>query len=150
MEQLSYKTQYVNSVTAVKNWVVVDAADAVLGRLSSQVAKILQGKHKVNYTPNVDCGDNVIIINAAKVKLTGKKWTNKVYVRHTGYPGGQRFATPRQIATKKSYSILVEMAVRRMLPKNKLGSRLFTNLKVYDDATHNHEAQQPTAIQLDI
>ncbi|TAG94939.1 MAG: 50S ribosomal protein L13 [Bacteroidetes bacterium] len=150
MDQLSYKTQYVNSVTADKNWVVVDAADAVLGRLSSQVAKILQGKHKVNYTPNVDCGDNVIVINAAKVKLTGKKWTNKVYVRHTGYPGGQRFATPRQIATKKSYSILIEMAVRRMLPKNKLGSRMFTNLKVYDDATHNHEAQQPSPIQLDI
>lgn len=150
MDQLSYKTQYINDATADKGWVVVDATDAVLGRLSSQIAKILQGKHKTNYTPNVDCGDNVIVINASKVKLTGKKWTNKVYIRHTGHPGGQRLATPREVVAKKSAATLIEMAVKRMLPKNKLGSRLFTNLKVYDGATHNHEAQQPKEIKLEI
>ncbi len=148
MDTISYKTISANKETANKQWVVIDADSAVLGRLSSQVAKIILGKHKTNYTPHVDCGDNVIVINAGKIRLTGKKWTDKIYVRHTGYPGGQRFTTPRQIVDKKSASILIEKAVRGMLPKNKLGSKLFHNLYIYEGAEHPHEAQQATELNL--
>jgi large subunit ribosomal protein L13 len=148
VDTISYKTISANKETANKQWVVIDADSAVLGRLSSQVAKIILGKHKTNYTPHVDCGDNVIVINAGKIRLTGKKWTDKIYVRHTGYPGGQRFTTPRQIVDKKSASILIEKAVRGMLPKNKLGSKLFHNLYIYEGAEHPHEAQQATELNL--
>ncbi len=148
MDTISYKTISANKETANKQWVVIDADSAVLGRLSSQVAKIILGKHKTNYTPHVDCGDNVIVINAGKIRLTGKKWTDKIYVRHTGYPGGQRFTTPRQIVDKKSASILIEKAVRGMLPKNKLGSKLFHNLYIYEGAEHPHQAQQATELNL--
>ncbi|WP_027000082.1 50S ribosomal protein L13 [Eisenibacter elegans] len=146
MDTLSYKTISANKETANKQWVIVDAENAVLGRLSSQIAKVLLGKHKPNFTPNVDCGDNVIIINAGKIKLTGKKWDDKVYVRHTGYPGGQRFATPRQVKARKSSAALIEMAVKGMLPKNRLGRRLFHNMFIYEGAEHPHEAQQPQPI----
>ena len=148
MDSLSYKTISANSATVQKNWVVIDANNLVLGRLASQVARVLAGKHKTNYTPHVDCGDNVIVINADKVKLTGRKWTNKVYIRHTGYPGGQRFSTPREIAEKKSASILIEKAVKGMLPKNRLGRALFTNLYVYEGTEHPHTAQQPQELKL--
>lgn len=125
----------------------MDAQDAILGRLASEVAKIIRGKHKASYTPHVDCGDNVIIINADKIKLTGKKMTDKIYVRHTGYPGGQRFQTPRELLEKHPGRV-IEKAVRGMLPKNRLGRRLFTNLFVYADAEHPHSAQQPKEIKL--
>lgn len=148
MDSLSYKTISANQATVQKNWVIIDAADMVLGRLSSKIAIVLAGKHKTNYTPHVDCGDNVIVINSDKIKLTGRKWTNKVYIRHTGYPGGQRFSTPREIMDKKSSTILIEKAVKGMLPKNRLGRQLFTNLYVYEGVEHPHQAQQPKELKL--
>lgn len=126
----------------------MDAKGQVLGRFASHVAMIIRGKHKPGYTPNVDCGDNVIIINSDKIRLTGRKMTDKVYIRHTGYPGGQRSTTPKQIMATKSSSIIVENAVRGMLPKSRLGRSLFTNLYVYEGAEHPHEAQQPKEITL--
>ncbi|MCP1386053.1 50S ribosomal protein L13 [Runella salmonicolor] len=145
MDTLSYKTVSANSATVQKDWIVVDANGEILGRLASQIAKILRGKHKPYFTPHVDCGDNVIVINADKVRLTGKKMTDKEYVRHTGHPGGQRFATPREIMEKHPHRV-VEMAVKGMLPKNRLGRRIFTNLYVYAGGEHPHSAQQPKEI----
>jgi large subunit ribosomal protein L13 len=142
VDTLSYKTKSANAATVEKNWVVVDAQAAVLGRFASEVARILRGKHKPYYTPHVDCGDNVIVINADKVRLTGRKMDEKVYVRHTGYPGGQRISTPK-LLKQKSSSILVEKAVRGMLPKNRLGRQLYRNLYVYNGSEHPHAAQQP-------
>jgi large subunit ribosomal protein L13 len=147
VDTLSYKTISANKATPDKKWVVVDAQSQVLGRLASRVAYIIRGKHKTSFTPNVDCGDNVIIINASKVRLTGKKFNDKEYIRHTGYPGGQRFATPREIMAKKPTKV-VEMAVKGMLPKNRLGRKLFNNLYVYEGTEHPHEAQQPKQIKL--
>ncbi|WP_234736643.1 50S ribosomal protein L13 [Tellurirhabdus bombi] len=149
MDTLSYKTISANKATAQKGWVVVDAENLVLGRLASQVAKIIRGKHKPDFTPHVDCGDNVIVINADKIKLTGKKMTDKVYVRHTGYPGGQRFTTPRELLAKHPIRI-VEHAVKGMLPKNRLGRRLYTNLFVYTGGQHPHSAQQPKEVKLEL
>lgn len=147
MDTLSYKTISANKATADKQWVVVDADAQVLGRLASEVAKMIRGKHKPNYTPHVDCGDNVIVINADKVRMTGKKWDDRVYLRYTGYPGGQRATTPRQLKEKSS-TLLVERAVRGMLPKNRLGRALFNNLKVYPGAEHPHAAQEPKEVNI--
>ena len=147
MDTLSYKTVSANKATVTKEWVVIDATDQVLGRLASRIALILRGKNKPNYTPHVDCGDNVIVINAEKVRLTGKKMTDKVYVRHTGHPGGQRFATPKELLCRKPLAV-VEHAVKGMLPKNRLGAELFRNLFVYAGPEHKHEAQQPKVIHL--
>jgi large subunit ribosomal protein L13 len=146
VDTLSYKTISANKNTVTKDWVVVDASNAVLGRFASQVAQIIRGKNKTNFTPHVDCGDNVIIINADKIRLTGKKLTDKVYVRHTGHPGGQRFQTPREVFEKYPERVL-ERAVKGMLPKNRLGRRLFTNLYVYAGSEHPHAAQQPKEIK---
>ncbi|NOX84814.1 MAG: 50S ribosomal protein L13 [Chlorobi bacterium] len=147
MNTLSYKTVSANKNTVNKGWVLIDAENQVLGRLASAAAKILRGKNKTNFTPHVDCGDNVIIINADKIRLTGNKWDNKVYVRHTGYPGGQRFTTAREMMKKKP-TAMVEKAIKGMLPKNKLGAELFRNLKVYAGSEHNHEAQKPRKINI--
>ena len=147
MDSLSYKTISANASTVEKEWILIDANDEVLGRLCSQVAKILRGKHKPSYTPHTDCGDYVIVINADKVKLTGSKLTDKVYVRHTGYPGGQRFATPADYLSKKP-QFVIEKAVRGMLPKTRLGDAIFKNLKVYAGAEHPHAAQTPKTIKL--
>jgi large subunit ribosomal protein L13 len=147
MDSLSYKTISLNAATVNKEWVVIDATNEVLGRLASQIAKILCGKNKPGYTPHVDCGDYVIVINADKVKLTGKKLTDKVYVRHTGYPGGQRFATPADLLNRKP-TVVIEEAVRGMLPKTRLGSAILKNLKVYAGAEHPHAAQNPKEIKL--
>lgn len=147
MDVVSFKTISANNQTVQKEWFVVDAENKVLGRVCSEVAKILRGKHKPSYTPHVDCGDHVIVINADKVQLTGRKWSQKQYIRYTGYPGGQRFATAKQLQQRFPERI-VENAVRGMLPKNRLGSQLFKNLHVYADATHPHEAQQPKEIEL--
>lgn len=147
MDTLSYKTKSANKATVSKGWVVVDASDKVLGRLSSEVAKIIRGKHKPDFTPHVDCGDNVIIINAEKVKLTGNKWDLKEYISHTGYPGGQKVVVAKDKIAKKP-TFIVENAVRGMLPKNTLGRDLFRNLFVYEGAEHPHEAQQPKKIEL--
>jgi len=147
VDSLSYKTISANAATVTKEWVVIDATNEVLGRLASQIAKILRGKNKPGYTPHVDCGDYVIVINAEKVKLTGDKLTEKVYVRHTGYPGGQRFATAQDYLKKKP-EFVIEEAVRGMLPKTRLGEAIFKNLKVYAGAEHPHAAQNPKAIKL--
>lgn len=147
MDTLSYKTKSANSETAQKEWVVVDAEGLSLGRLASGVAKLIRGKHKPSYTPHVDCGDNVIVLNADKIELTGNKWEDKTYIRHTGYPGGQRSLTARQLYAKGSIR-LIEKAVKGMLPKNKLGSKLYTNLHVFEGDAHNHEAQKPKKIDI--
>lgn len=146
MNTLSYKTISANKETVQKDWIVVDAQGEVLGRLASLVASLIRGKHKTNFTPHVDCGDNVIIINADKIRLTGAKMTDKVYTRHTGYPGGQRFTSPRLLLEKHPERI-IEHAVKGMLPKNRLGRRLYTNLYVYAGGQHPHEAQQPKAVK---
>ena len=147
METISYKTVSANSATVTKEWVVVDAEGQVLGRLASKVAKILRGKNKPSYTPHVDCGDNVIIINAEKVVLTGNKLTDKLYTRHTGYPGGQRHTSPAAVL-KVHPERVIEHAVRGMLPKNRLGRAVLKNLHLYAGTEHKHEAQQPKVIDL--
>ena len=147
MESLSYKTVSVNPQTAKKEWVVIDATNAPVGRLAVAVADILRGKNKPCFTPHTDCGDNVIVINAEKVRLTGKKMTDKVYVHYTGYPGGQRFARPVDMLKRKP-SFVVEHAVKGMRPKTRLGAAQFRNLKVYAGAEHPHAAQQPKEIKL--
>jgi large subunit ribosomal protein L13 len=147
LDTLSYKTTYPNDATVEKNWVVVDASNQILGRVASEVAKMVRGKHKPSFAPHVDCGDHVIVINCDQVRLTGNKWSEKQYVRHTGYPGGQRMATPLEVKAKSS-TILVEKAVRGMLPKNRLGRQVFKNLHVYEGSTHPHEAQQPQEVKI--
>jgi large subunit ribosomal protein L13 len=144
---LSYKTVSANKDTVNKEWVIIDAEGAVLGRLASVVAFILRGKNKTDFTPHVDCGDNVIVINADKVSLSGTKWSDKEYVRYTGYPGGQRFTTAGEMLKKNPIG-LVEHAVRGMLPKSRLGRAIFKNMHVYAGASHPHEAQKPRKIEL--
>lgn len=148
MNTLSYKTVSTNKETADKKWLLVDAEGQILGRLASKVAYLLRGKHKTNYTDNADCGDNVIIINAEKVLLTGNKLEDKIYVTHTGYPGGQREFTPRELMAKHPERV-VERAVKGMLPKSKLGSAIYRNLKVYVGPNHGQEAQKPKAIKIE-
>ncbi|MDR0371321.1 MAG: 50S ribosomal protein L13 [Prevotellaceae bacterium] len=147
MNTLSYKTISANKATVQKKWVLVDATDLVLGRMATKVAKLLRGKYKPNYTPHVDCGDNVIIINAEKVKLTGNKWTDRIYLRHTGYPGGQREMTPK-VLMEKSPEKLIRKVLKGMLPKNRLGAQLLNNLYVFPGAEYNMQAQQPKQIDL--
>lgn len=147
MDTRSYKTQFANAKTIEKKWLVIDVEGQILGRAASQIAMILRGKHKPSYTPHADCGDNVIVINADKVRLTGKKWDQKEYIRHTGYPGGQRVRTAKEMMTKFPER-LVEKAVKGMLPKNRLGRALFRNLRVYTGAEHPHEAQAPEVFEL--
>ena len=147
MDTQSYKTVSLNKATVQKEWVVIDATDLPLGRLAARVALVLRGKNKPGFTPHVDCGDNVIVINAEKVALKGKKMTNKVYTRYTGYPGGQRFTTPAEILQKRPTE-LVRRAVKGMLPKTRLGDKLINNLYIYAGPEHPHQAQQPKSIKL--
>ncbi|MDN3491971.1 50S ribosomal protein L13 [Winogradskyella bathintestinalis] len=147
MDTLSYKTVSANKATVNKGWVLVDAEGQTLGRLASRVAILLRGKHKPNFTPHVDCGDNVIVVNAEKINLTGNKWTEKSYIRHTGYPGGQRSLTATELFGKDP-SRLVEKSVKGMLPKNKLGATLFRNLTVVTGTEHAHAAQKPKTMKL--
>ena len=147
MNTVSYKTVSANKETVQKEWFVVDASDEILGRLASKVAMVLRGKHKPSFTPHVDCGDNVIVFNAEKIKLTGNKMTAKQYVRHTGYPGGQRTETPESLLAKRPEAV-VEKAVKGMLPKNRLGNAVFNNLYVFAGEAHPHEAQQPKKLDL--
>ena len=151
MDTLSYKTISANKATVKKEWVVVDATDQVLGRMCTKVAKLLRGKYKPEFTPHVDCGDNVIIINADKIQLTGKKMTDRIYYSYTGYPGGQREATPASILAKKNGAErLIRKVVKGMLPKNKLADRLITNLYIYEGAEHNQVAQNPKSIDINL
>lgn len=147
MDTLSYKTVSANKATVQKEWILVDAKDEVLGRLASKVAKILRGKNKASFTPHVDCGDNVIVINASQIKLTGNKMTEKQYVSHSGYPGGQKTITPEALLAKKPIAV-VEKAIKGMLPKNRLGRDLFRNLYVYEGSEHAQEAQKPKKLDL--
>lgn len=148
VDTLSYKTISANRETVNKDWVLVDAEGETLGRLASKVAKMIRGKHKANFTPHVDCGDNVVVINAEKIELSGNKWNDKTYIRHTGYPGGQRSLTAKEILEKHPER-LIEKAVKGMLPKNRLGRALNGNLYVYVGGEHNQEAQKPKKIELD-
>ncbi len=147
MDTLSYKTVSANKKTVNKEWLLVDAENEVLGRLASKVAKLLRGKHKPEYTPHMDCGDNIIIINAEKVNLTGNKKHQKQYIRYTGYPSGKRINSVAEVMAKKP-TFMVEQAVKGMLPKNKLGRQLFKNMHVFVDDKHPHEAQKPKKINL--
>ncbi len=147
VDTLSYKTVSANKDTVNKEWVLVDATDQILGRLAARVAMILRGKHKPSFTPHVDCGDNVIVINAEKIKLTGNKSTQREYIRHTGYPGGQRTETVESLLKRRPIAV-IERSVKGMLPKNRLGSELFRNLHVFEGDAHPHEAQQPKKIDL--
>ena len=149
MDTLSYKTISVNKANANKEWVVVDATDQVLGRLGTKVAKLLRGKYKPSFTPNADCGDNVIIINASKVRMTGNKWNDRVYLRFSGYPGGQKQFTPADVAAGyKGYERLIQHVVRGMLPKNRLGNHLMGNLYIFDGPEHDKAAQTPKVIDI--
>ena len=155
MDTLSYKTLSPGEHEVERGWVLVDATDQVLGRLCSKVAKILRGKNKPCYTPYTECGDRVIIINADKVQLTGKKWTDREMYSYTGYPGGQRVQTPETLM-KKSFNKhlkpgkhpLFIHVVKGMLPKNRLGRRLLNNLYVYNGPEHPHSAQEPKVIDI--
>ena len=147
MDTLSYKTVSANKATVTKEWVVVDATGQHLGRFGSKVAKLLRGKYKPNFTPHVDCGDNVIIINADKAVLTGKKWDDRIYYSYSGYPGGQKETTPAQMKAKGE-DRLFRKVVKGMLPKNKLGAKLLDNLYVYGGSEHKHEAQQPKSLDI--
>lgn len=147
MDTLSYKTISANKNTVSKKWLLVDAENQTLGRFASRVAFIIRGKHKVNFTPHVDCGDNVIVINAEKVILSGDKMNQKEYIRHTGYPGGQRITSVREMLEKHPERVL-EKAIKGMLPKNKLGADLYRNLKVVVGTEHTHEAQKPESFDI--
>lgn len=147
MDTLSYKTISANKATAQKEWVVVDATDQVLGRLATKVAKLLRGKYKPSFTPHVDCGDNVIIINADKVKLTGNKWNDRIYLSHTGYPGGQREITPAKMMAK-DVTRLYRKVLKGMLPKNRLGEAVINNMYVYAGTEHKQQAQNPKVIDI--
>jgi large subunit ribosomal protein L13 len=147
VDTLSYKTVSANKATVQKEWLLIDAKDQILGRLTSVAAKLLRGKHKRNFTPHVDCGDNIIIINAALVKLTGKKTTDRKFISYSGYPGGQKTRTPAMLLATRP-AALIENSVKGMLPKNRLGRELFRNLHVYAGSDHPHEAQQPKQIDL--
>ena len=147
MDTLSYKTKSANRNTVEKQWLLVDAEGQTLGRMASKVAKILRGKYKTDFTPHVDCGDNVVIINAEKIQLSGNKWQDKTYLRYTGYPGGQRSTTAEELLAKNP-SAIVEKAVKGMLPKNRLGAELFRNLRDYVGTSHLQEGQKPKIINL--
>lgn len=155
MDTLSYKTLSPNAQACTHDWLVIDATDQVLGRLCAKVAKLLRGKYKPTYSPFVECGDNVIIINADKVKLTGKKWDEREYLSYTGYPGGQRVTTPARLMEKsltKHYKAgkhpLFIKVMKGMLPKNRLGRKLINNLYVYNGSEHPHSAQNPKALDI--
>jgi large subunit ribosomal protein L13 len=143
---LSYKTQSANSATVERKWHVVDAEGEIVGRLATKIAHVLRGKHKPDYTPHFDNGDHVIVINADKVRFTGQKFNDKEYLRHTGYPGGQRKATPRQIMARRP-ELILESAVKGMLPKTKLGRAQYRKLYVYAGSQHPHSAQQPQELK---
>mgnify|MGYP001200647125 CR=1 FL=1 len=147
MSHLSYKTVSANSETVNKEWLLVDAEGQTLGRVASKIASLIRGKHKVDFTPHVDCGDNVVVINAEKVQLSGNKWEAKEYIRHTGYPGGQRSMNASTLLAKHPER-LIEKAVKGMLPKNKLGRKLYGNLYVYVGTEHDQEAQKPKKVKL--
>jgi len=142
------QTKSANASNVNKKWLLVDAEDVVLGRLATTVSNLLRGKHKSNYTPHVDCGDNVIIINAEKIKLTGNKLNDKTYFWHTGYPGGIKSRTAKKILEGKFPDRIIRLAVKRMIPKGPLGSQQISNMKVYNGSAHPHDAQAPEKLDI--
>jgi large subunit ribosomal protein L13 len=148
VDTISYKTKSANSATVKKEWFVLDAEGQVLGRFASQVANILRGKHKPSFTPHVDCGDNVIILNADKIRFTGNKMNDKEYVFYSGHPGGQRWESAISLLERRP-TYVVEHAIQGMLPNNKLGSEIFRNLYVYTGTEHPHAAQQPKPLKFE-
>ena len=142
------QTKSANASNVNKKWLLVDANDVVLGRLATTVSNLLRGKHKSNYTPHVDCGDNVIIINAEKIKLTGNKLNDKTYYWHTGYPGGIKSRTAKKILEGKFPDRIIRLAVKRMIPKGPLGSQQISNMKVYNGSAHPHDAQAPEKLDI--
>ena len=142
------QTKSANASNVNKKWLLVDAEDVVLGRLATTVSNLLRGKHKSNYTPHVDCGDNVIIINAEKIKLTGNKLNDKTYYWHTGYPGGIKSRTAKKILEGKFPDRIIRLAVKRMIPKGPLGSQQISNMKVYNGSAHPHDAQAPEKLDI--
>lgn len=148
MDSVSYKTIAANKQTVKKEWLLIDATDLPLGRLAGRLAMLARGKHKTTFTPHVDCGDHVVVINAEKVKLTGLKWDQKVHVSHSGYPGGQKHVPVARVREKRPIRV-IEEALKGMIPKNRLGRRLFHNIHVYEGASHPHTAQNPRVITLE-
>lgn len=146
MNTLSYKTVSAKKETVERKWFIVDAQDQIVGRMCTHIAHILRGKHKPSFTPHVDCGDNIIVINADKVRFTGAKWDQKTYLTYSGYPGGQKSRTAKEVHEKKPYAV-VENAVRGMLPKTKLGRAMIKKLFVYAGDEHPHAAQKPEEIK---
>ncbi len=142
MDTLSYRTKSIRKEDVQRDWFVVDADGETVGRICSKIAHVLRGKHKPSYTPHIDCGDNVVVINAEKIRFTGKKWAQKEYLSHSGYPGGQKSILASELMKAKPYAV-VEKAVKGMLPKNKLGRKLIKKLFVYAGAEHPHQAQKP-------
>lgn len=147
VETLSYKTQHAKKETHTREWFLVDAQDKTLGRMCSEIAKIIRGKHKPSYTAHFDAGDYVVVINSNKVKLSGNKWNAKQYVTYSGYPSGQKKIVAKDLNKKKPIA-LVENSVRGMLPKNRLGRQMLKKLFVYEGTEHKHAAQKPTTINL--
>ena len=147
MDTLSYKTLSANKETAEKKWFVIDAEGQILGRMASKVAKILRGKYKTNFTPHADCGDNVIIINAGKIVMTGNKMSSREIFSYTGHPGGQKRISPSEMLVKDETSV-VRHALKGMLPKNKIGAAILKNCYIYKGAEHDQEAQKPKALNL--
>jgi large subunit ribosomal protein L13 len=148
VDALSYKTKFANKAGSEKEWLLVDAENEVVGRLASKVAMLLRGKHKTSFTPHADAGSNVVIINAAKVRFTGKKTTDKEYIRYTGYPGGQRFASPKTLLASNKAEEILSHAIHGMLPKGRLGRVLNTNVRIFAGAEHDHAAQNPKKVDL--
>ncbi len=147
MDTLSYKTKSVNKANANKQWLVVDVEGQALGRAASKIAKILRGKHKPEFTPHDDCGDYVIVLNADKISLSGKKWEQKEYIWYTGYPGGQRSLTADKLKERDGLRLL-EKSVRGMLPKTKLGRQIFKNMYLYEGTEHDKQAQKPSQLNI--
>ena len=147
MDTLSFKTKSANAQTVKREWFVIDAEGKTLGRMCTRIASVLRGKHKPSYTPHFDTGDYVIVLNADKIRLTGNKLNNKIYLRYTGYPGGQRETTAKELLAKKPTAV-VENAVRGMLPKNKLGRAMIKKMFLYTGTEHPHTAQKPKALEL--
>lgn len=147
MEALSFKTISANKQTVKRDWILIDAENQVVGRLATKIAMLIRGKHKPDFTPHVNTGDKVIVINADKIRFTGKKMSDKEYIRYTGYPGGQRFATPEELLSKKPEEI-IRMAVHGMLPGNKLKAQYMKNLFLYAGTEHPHAAQNPKTLEL--
>ncbi|WP_185872047.1 50S ribosomal protein L13 [Blattabacterium cuenoti] len=147
MNPLSLKTYSVKKKSIVKSWIIMDATNQILGRLSSQIVSIIRGKYKSFFSPHINCGDHVIVINSNHIKLTGKKWNNKKYIHYTGYPGGKKIIFLKNLFNKDS-RILIYKAVKGMLPKNRLGRSILKNLHVYHESNHKHESQNPILFKL--